>query len=126
MLNLRASVLPVMSVLLSSLVLPAASEDSGDTKDPCDSARGVVVVPEIRKGISNQRMRWIQDVVAATLVGAAVVLPAHVQSRRACGFEKGCYQKYKRAQALWDVFDQGKTLAALAAAGVCVYVDTDR
>ena len=34
-----------------------------------------MVVPAIRKGLFNQRMRLVQDVVAAALVGAAVSLP---------------------------------------------------
>ncbi|KAK7248178.1 H/ACA snoRNPs complex protein [Aureococcus anophagefferens] len=55
---------------------------------------GVVVVPAVRKGLNNQRMRIVQDAVVASLLGAALELP-------------------REEVAFGDVFDEARVVAGL-------------
>jgi len=91
--------------------------------DPCEHTRGVVAIPAVLKGVSNQRLRIIQDIVAAKIVGAAVVLPRYVVSRRNCHYRADCFQDYVPSLPFWDVFDRNATLPGLRAAGICVLDD---
>ena len=92
--------------------------------DPCEHTRGVVAIPAVFKGVSNQRLRIIQDIVAAKIVGAAVVLPRYVVSRRECHYRADCFQDYGASLPFWDVFDRNATLSGLRAAGICVLDDS--
>ena len=92
--------------------------------DPCEHTRGVVVIPAVLKGVSNQRLRIIQDTVAAKIVGAAVVLPRYVVSRRNCHYRVDCFQDYVASLPFWEVFDRNATLPGLRAAGICVLDDS--
>eukprot|EP00962_Isochrysis_galbana_P045957 scaffold18297_cov132-Isochrysis_galbana.AAC.1 len=57
-----------------------------DGQIDCDVASGsscrfgrqkpVVVIPTVLKGLNNQRMRLVSDIVGAILIGAAVQLPS--------------------------------------------------
>ncbi|KAH8045116.1 hypothetical protein JL721_12699 [Aureococcus anophagefferens] len=81
---------------------------------------GVVVVPAVRKGLNNQRMRIVQDAVVASLLGAALELPRSVRTRRGCGYRADCYANYSEEVAFGDVFDEARVVAGLRTAGVCV------
>jgi len=82
--------------------------------------RQVVVVPTVLKGINNQRMRLVSDIVGSILIGAAVELPPVLATRRACHFDVSCYQRYEPILPIWEVFNRNATLAALEEAGACV------
>ena len=86
----------------------------------CADVLSALVIPSVPKGLCNQRLRWVQDIVAAKLLGAAVVLPQHVYTRQGCHFEAACYSQYTGAVPFGEVFDANATTAALAAAGICV------
>jgi len=92
--------------------------------DPCEHTRGVVVIPAVLKGVSNQRLRIIQDTVAAKIVGAAVVLPRYVVSRRNCHYRVDCFQDYIASLPFWEVIDRNATISGLRAAGICVLDDS--
>lgn len=81
---------------------------------------GVVLVPAVRKGLNNQRMRIVQDAVVASLLGAALELPRSVRTRRGCGYRADCYANYSEEVAFGDVFDEARVVAGLRTAGVCV------
>ena len=80
---------------------------------PCTARKQVVVVPTVLKGLNNQRMRIVSDIVGAMLIGAAVQLPTRLAARRSCHFRFDCYQDYQPLLHLWDVFDAPATLKAL-------------
>ena len=92
--------------------------------DPCEHTRGVVVIPAVLKGVSDQRLRIIQDTVAAKIVGAAVVLPRYVVSRRNCHYRVDCFQDYIASLPFWEVIDRNATISGLRAAGICVLDDS--
>lgn len=79
-----------------------------------------MLLPSIPKGLCNQRLRWVQDVMAAHALSAAVVLPSEVYSRKNCHFDSRCYKEYSASVLFEEAFDVGLTSRALAAAGVCV------
>ena len=54
--------------------------------DCASVSHGVVAIPAVHKGLNNQRMRIVQDIVSAMLVGAAVELPSHLMSRQNCHY----------------------------------------
>lgn len=58
--------------------------------------------------------------MAAHALGAAVVLPSEVYSRKNCHFDSRCYKEYSASVLFEEAFDVGLTSRALAAAGVCV------
>jgi len=96
------------------------------SSNPCDHTRGAVAIPVVfAKGLSNQRMRMVQDVVAAMLIGAAVILPPSISSRRGCHFRADCYKDFGVNVPFWAAYDKHVTLAALADAGVCVLTAKD-
>lgn len=72
-----------------------------------------VDIPAVKKGISNQRMRIVQDIAAAASLGLAVRLPDSLTSRRSCHYRSECYLDYRRSVDFWAVFDKEATLAAL-------------
>ena len=76
------------------------------------------------KGVSDQRLRIIQDTVAAKIVGAAVVLPRYVVSRRNCHYRVDCFQDYIASLPFWEVIDRNATISGLRAAGICVLDDS--
>ena len=88
--------------------------------DACIGTRSVVVIPPVRKGLCNQRMRMVQDIVVAKLLGASVVLPKTIFTRQGCHFEAACYTQYTGSAAFAEVYSANDTAKALAAAGVCV------
>ena len=57
--------------------------DGGDRQVlKCDGTpQGVIRIPAVVKGLNNQRMRIVQDIAVAAILGAAVELPAHAVSR---------------------------------------------
>ena len=61
-----------------------------------------------------------QEDVHRADVGAAVVMPPRLVSRRGCHFRHDCYSDYQPALPLWDILHRKATTRALAAAGVCV------
>lgn len=87
--------------------------------------RVVVSIPAVRKGLSNQRMRVIQDVVSAVTLGLSVRLPRALTSRKGCHYESTCYMDYQTSLDFWRVFDREQTLKALANIGVKVVSNDD-
>lgn len=86
--------------------------------------RAVVTIPAVRKGISNQRMRIVQDIASAVALGLAVRLPRALTSRRACNHDANCYNDYLESYvSIWSVYDRELTLEALRRTGVCVVKD---
>lgn len=79
----------------------------------------------VLKGLNNQRMRLVSDIVGSILIGAAVELPPVLATRRACHFDVSCYQRYEPILPTWEVFDRNATLAALRQAGACVEPQQD-
>ena len=53
----------------------------------------VVIIPTVLKGLNNQRMRLVSDIVGAMLIGAAVQLPSMLATRRSCHFDVTCYKQ---------------------------------
>lgn len=88
-------------------------------------SRAIVAIPAVKKGLSNQRMRVIQDMVSAATLGLPVRLPKALTSRRGCHYESSCYLKYQTSADFWQVFDREETLKALAAVGVEVLEGED-
>ena len=86
----------------------------------CANRKQIVVVPTVLKGLNNQRMRIVSDIVGAILIGAAVQLPAKLAARRSCHFRVECYKNYEPVLPIWDVFDEATTLKALKQAGACM------
>jgi hypothetical protein len=89
------------------------------TNEACGKQR-VVVVPTVLKGLNNQLMRIVSDIVGAMLIGAAVELPRSIATRRGCHFQVECYKDYRHFVPLWDIFDEAETLKALRQAGACI------
>ena len=86
----------------------------------------IVQVPSVKKGLSNQRMRIVQDLVTASLVGSHKVrLPKKMTSRKGCHYEAGCYQNYEASLGFWEVYDRDKTEAALQSLLGITIVDDD-
>jgi len=81
---------------------------------------GVIVIPAVRKGLNNQRMRMVQDIVIGALIGAAVELPRIVRTRRECGYRSDCYRNYDGSVAFSDVFDEVRVINELQATGICI------
>lgn len=86
----------------------------------------VVSIPAVKKGLSNQRMRVIQDLASASSLGYSVTLPSALTSRKGCHYESDCYLDYQASLDFWRVFDREKTLAALSKAGVSVSASTSQ
>ena len=86
----------------------------------CANRKQIVVIPTVLKGLNNQRMRIVSDIVGAILIGAAVQLPAKLAARRSCHFRVECYKNYEPVLPIWDVFDEATTLKALKQAGACM------
>lgn len=100
----------------------AAGVRAGLQPVACDK-RPVVTIPAVRKGISNQRMRIVQDIASASSLGLAVRLPRTLTSRRACHSEN-CYHDYLESYvSIWSVYDREMTLESLRRLGVCVVGD---
>ena len=91
-----------------------------DSSPPCAGRTRVVVVPTVLKGLNNQRMRIVSDIVGAMLIGAAVQLPMKLAARRSCHFRFECYKQYEPVLQVWDIFEEHATLRALKEAGACI------
>ena len=99
---------------------PALGKDPPPPEGACAEAQSAVVLPSVRKGLCNQRMRWVQDIVIAKLLGAAVVLPEAVITRQACHFRSTCYTAYEHTVPFEEVFDVASTTRLLMAQDICV------
>jgi hypothetical protein len=86
------------------------------------NARPTIVIPAVRKGLNNQRMRIVQDILVAAMIGANVELPDMLYGRVGCHYKANCYGNYTQAGTvpIWDVFDQETTLRRLREFGICV------
>ena len=84
------------------------------------SQNGVIRIPAVRKGLNNQRMRIIQDIVVAHLLGLAVELPKIVRTRVDCGYRESCYRNYDKFVAFDQVFDYVDTVKQLQKLNICV------
>jgi hypothetical protein len=91
-------------------------EDSNDTRRP------TIVIPAVRKGLNNQRMRIVQDIYVAIMMGANVELPQMLYGRVGCHYQESCYNDYTSVGTvpIWHVFDKESTLRWLHKFGVCV------
>mmetsp|Transcript_40040 Transcript_40040/g.58902 ORF Transcript_40040/g.58902 Transcript_40040/m.58902 type:complete len:438 (+) Transcript_40040:53-1366(+) len=99
-----------------------------DPEHPCVGVTGVVVIPTVERGMSNQRMRIIQDLLATALLRTkvAVVLPKFIYSRSNCHYRKYCMDAHKNKFLFWEgPFDRDSTLKALGDLGFCV-IDTKK
>mmetsp|Transcript_13768 Transcript_13768/g.44896 ORF Transcript_13768/g.44896 Transcript_13768/m.44896 type:complete len:476 (-) Transcript_13768:1391-2818(-) len=82
---------------------------------------GIGRIPAVRKGLSNQRMRIVQDLVTALLLGVGEVqFPERMTSRRGCHYAAGCYMNYEASLGFWEVYDRQGTEAALKDLGLDV------
>jgi len=88
--------------------------------EPCAHAQSALLLPSVPKGLCNQRLRWVQDLLAAQVARAAVVLPDVLYSRRGCHFHASCFKEYSGDVAFGAVFDVNETSRLLAEAGLCV------
>jgi hypothetical protein len=90
--------------------------------DSNTQARPTIVIPAVRKGLNNQRMRIVQDILVAAMIGANVELPTLLYGRVGCHYQANCYGNYTQAGTvpIWDVFDQESTLRRLHEFGICV------
>ena len=84
------------------------------------SQNGVIRIPAVRKGLNNQRMRIIQDIVVAHLLGLAVELPKIVRTRVDCGYRESCYRNYDKFVAFDQVFDYADIVKQLQKLNICV------
>ena len=110
--------------------LPSASvsryELGGARLDACALARSAVILPVVPKGLCNQRLRWVQDIVVAALMGAAVVLPEAIITRQGCHFNAGCYNDYSSSVAFGDAYDiEALTTALMNHSNICVLSAAD-
>jgi hypothetical protein len=90
-------------------------------KKQCANVKGIIKVPAVKKGMNNQRMRIVQDIMTARLLGAAIELPEYLNTRLNCHNMHACYKNYQPGVKLWDVFDREKTERDLESAGVCIF-----
>ena len=102
--------------------VPGCSEtmpEDANVATACSSVTSAVLIPSVKKGLCNQRMRMVQDIVIAHLLGAAVILPEVVFSREDCNFKAECYSQYTGMVPFANVYDVENASRALAAVGVC-------
>jgi hypothetical protein len=88
----------------------------------CRADAPTVVIPAVRKGLNNQRMRIVQDIYIAVIMGANVELPEMLYGRVGCHYQENCYNDYTSVATvpIWHVFDKESTLRWLHEFGVCV------
>jgi hypothetical protein len=86
----------------------------------CRSDAPTIVIPAVRKGPNNQRMRIVQDILGAVILGANVQLPPLLYSREGCHYQGHCFNSYSSNVPLWDVYDRETTLRLLGEFGICV------
>jgi hypothetical protein len=68
---------PGLELLFSRTSLPPPARHR-----PCRSDAPTIVSQTIRNGLSNQRMRIVQDILAAAIMGANIQLPTMLYSRQ--------------------------------------------
>mmetsp|Transcript_8864 Transcript_8864/g.13592 ORF Transcript_8864/g.13592 Transcript_8864/m.13592 type:complete len:523 (+) Transcript_8864:65-1633(+) len=86
----------------------------------------IVNIPSVSKGLSNQRMRIVQDLLTASLLGIRKVrLPKRLKSRKGCHYDASCYKQYEEALEFWQVFDKSTTTKALKQLGLIVIDEDD-
>jgi hypothetical protein len=68
--------------------------------------RPTIVITAVRKGLNNQRMRIVQDILVAAMIGANVELPDMLYGRTGC--------------------HSGQLLRQLHAGGDCAYMDATK
>ena len=92
------------------------------TSESCATSNysGVVRIPAVRKGLNNQRMRIIQDIVIARMLGMAVELPKIVRTRMDCGYREGCYKNYDNFVPFENVFNYAEIVKRLKELDICV------
>ena len=93
---------------------------SVDTSMCSTPVKGIVHLLPVRKGLNNQRLRFVQDIVVASLLGMAVEFEENVYSRVGCQNNLDCYKNYRRVPMMWETYDKEHLLSGLEAAGVCV------
>ena len=81
---------------------------------------GVIHIPAVRKGLNNQRMRIIQDIFVAHVLGMAVELPKIIRTRIDCHYQERCYQNYNNFVAFESVFDYADIVRRLKLLDICV------
>jgi hypothetical protein len=88
----------------------------------CRADAPTIVIPAVQKGLNNQRMRIVQDILVAAIMGANVELPEMLHGRVGCHYQANCYNNYTTTGAvpMWDVFDKETTLRSLEKFGICV------
>ena len=64
----------------------------------CPAAKSAVVIPAVRKGLCNQRVRMVQDILLAHLFGAAAGIKSATLIRAPCARLAG-YIQYSIGQA---------------------------
>ena len=96
------------------------------TSESCATSgfSGVVRIPAVRKGLNNQRMRIIQDIVVARMLGMAVELPKIVRTRIDCGYRVGCYKNYDSFVPFENVFNYAAVVKRLEELDICVVEST--
>ena len=88
--------------------------------ESCMNKNGVIRIPAVRKGLNNQRMRIVQDIVIAKMLGMAVELPKIVRTRIDCGYRESCYQNYSSHVEFDRVFDRETIIKKLKSLNICV------
>jgi hypothetical protein len=93
----------------------------------CRADAPTIVIPAVRKGLNNQRMRIVQDIYIAVIMGANVELPEMLYGRVGCHYQENCYNDYTSVGTvpIWHVFDKESTLRWLHEFGVCVVEQGD-
>lgn len=81
---------------------------------------GVIRIPAVRKGLNNQRMRIVQDIVIASMLGMAVELPKIVRTRIDCGYRESCYRNYNNHVEFDRVFDRATIIKKIESLNICV------
>ncbi len=85
----------------------------------------IIIIPNVMKGLNNQRMRIVQDIAASFYLGAAVVLPVSSYSRKGCGYRSNCYKDYILAGNIWSIYDQSEFIRAIGSLGVRTVMSGD-
>ena len=80
----------------------------------CTTAKSAVLIPAVRKGLCNQRVRMVQDVIIAHLFGAAAEskcplaqLGAHTSLRALRAVAPPLLPGLRSVYGFWKGFDYG-------------------
>ena len=100
----------LFAVFVAGAIFPTVAEKEIPLHPP------VMVIPAPRRGLSNMRMRLIQDIAGAHMLGfREVQLPDHVWT--AVG-KLDAAVKYDRKIPLWQLYDLNATAEALGKLGI--------